>query len=153
MDALPFVVVAVLPWVDACAWTDVRANENLPLAAMHTLFVREHNRRCNVLKAANPTWGDEQLYQSARRFVIALIQVGTTSRPGIGNPALSLCSNGASSGQRTTREAEVHLSRPRSVLSLILYSPHHQTSCLCVLDSKGCRGGAMRSLSVRFSPP
>jgi hypothetical protein len=54
---------------------DVRSNENLPLAAMHNLFVREHNRRCNVVKAANPTWGDEQLYQSARRYVISLIQV------------------------------------------------------------------------------
>lgn len=57
------------------AMTDVRSNENLPLAALHNLFVREHNRRCNILRAANPTWSDEQLYQSARRYVIALIQV------------------------------------------------------------------------------
>lgn len=53
---------------------DVRANENPLLIGMHTIFVREHNRLCDVLKAQNPHWTDERLYQTARRRVIAYLQ-------------------------------------------------------------------------------
>lgn len=53
---------------------DVRANENPLLLSFHTLFVREHNRQCDLLKAANPDWDDEQLYQHARKIVGGLIQ-------------------------------------------------------------------------------
>ena len=53
---------------------DARANENPLLAAFHTLFVREHNRLCDELILANPTWSDEQTYQHARKIVGGLIQ-------------------------------------------------------------------------------
>ena len=53
---------------------DPRANENPVLAALHTLFVREHNRRCDLLRADHPDWSDEQLYQHARKFVGGAIQ-------------------------------------------------------------------------------
>ena len=53
---------------------DVRANENPSLIAMHTLFVREHNRLCDELKEEHPGWTDEQLYQHARRIVGGLMQ-------------------------------------------------------------------------------
>ncbi len=53
---------------------DERANENPLLAGFHTLFVREHNLQCDRLKAENPTWDDEQLYQHARKLVGGLIQ-------------------------------------------------------------------------------
>ncbi|MEL7159600.1 MAG: peroxidase family protein, partial [Bacteroidota bacterium] len=53
---------------------DIRANENPLLATFHTLFVREHNRQCDLLKAANPDWDDERLYQHARKLVGGLIQ-------------------------------------------------------------------------------
>lgn len=53
---------------------DVRANENLLLSAMHTIFVREHNRLCDEFKARFPSWSDEQLYQHARRYVSGMIQ-------------------------------------------------------------------------------
>jgi hypothetical protein len=53
---------------------DVRANENPLLIAMHTLFVREHNRNCEVLKLENPNWDDEQLYQQAKRLTVAILQ-------------------------------------------------------------------------------
>ena len=53
---------------------DVRANENPLLTSFHTLFAREHNRLCDELKAGNPSWTDEQLYQRARKIVGGIIQ-------------------------------------------------------------------------------
>src|SRR5439155_13046640 len=56
---------------------DVRANENIELTSLHTLFMREHNRIANALRANNPGFGDETLYQFARRQVGAEIQAIT----------------------------------------------------------------------------
>ncbi len=53
---------------------DVRANENVVLSSMHTLFMREHNRLAEELAAVHPDWTDEQLYQRARQINIAQIQ-------------------------------------------------------------------------------
>jgi hypothetical protein len=50
---------------------DVRANENIELTAMQTLFVRNHNRLAEQLHDLHPTWNDEQLYQEARKLNIA----------------------------------------------------------------------------------
>jgi hypothetical protein len=56
---------------------DVRANENIELTSMHTLFVREHNRLAGEIAAANPSLSDEEIYQRARALVIAELQVIT----------------------------------------------------------------------------
>lgn len=56
---------------------DVRANEQHGLTAMHTLYVREHNRIADELTAQNPTLTDEETYQHARATVIAEIQAIT----------------------------------------------------------------------------
>ena len=53
---------------------DVRANENIYLTAMHTLWVREHNRLADEIAASDPTLGDEAIYQQARELVVAQIQ-------------------------------------------------------------------------------
>lgn len=56
---------------------DVRANEQVGLTAMHTLFVREHNRLCDELAAASPGLSGNDLYEQARERVGALMQVIT----------------------------------------------------------------------------
>ena len=56
---------------------DVRANEQVGLAAMHTLFVREHNRLAAEIAANDPLLTGEEIYQEARRIVGALMQVIT----------------------------------------------------------------------------
>ncbi|MEM9290736.1 MAG: peroxidase family protein [Acidobacteriota bacterium] len=56
---------------------DVRANEQVGLAAMHTLFVREHNRQARRIAAGNPQLSGDQVYQRARRIVGAQMQVIT----------------------------------------------------------------------------
>lgn len=53
---------------------DTRANENSLLAAMHTAWVREHNYLADSLAADDPRLGDEELYQAARRLVVAELQ-------------------------------------------------------------------------------
>ena len=56
---------------------DVRANEQVGLAVMHTLFVREHNRLADELAERHPDWSGEEIYQKARRIVGAQMQVIT----------------------------------------------------------------------------
>jgi len=55
---------------------DVRANENIALIAMHTIWVREHNRLCDDLVEGHPEWAgqDEMIFQHARRMVIGMQQ-------------------------------------------------------------------------------
>lgn len=56
---------------------DVRANENAALTAMHTVWVREHNRLADEIATANPELSDEEIYQQARAIVRAELQVIT----------------------------------------------------------------------------
>ncbi|XP_074076627.1 eosinophil peroxidase isoform X2 [Macrotis lagotis] len=56
---------------------DSRASETPKLTAIHTLFVREHNRLARELKRLNPRWSGEKLYQEARKIVGAMVQIIT----------------------------------------------------------------------------
>ncbi len=56
---------------------DVRVNEQVGLAAMHTLFVREHNRLAAALQQDDPQATGPELFEAARRLVVAKIQIIT----------------------------------------------------------------------------
>lgn len=59
---------------------DVRANENAFLLALHTVFVRHHNRMTNLLRQhvrRKKAWkftSDEWLFQTAKKLVVAQLQ-------------------------------------------------------------------------------
>ena len=53
---------------------DIRINEQPTLACMHILFIREHNFQADRFARLHPYWTDEQLFQAARRMVIAEMQ-------------------------------------------------------------------------------
>jgi hypothetical protein len=53
---------------------DIRVNEQVGLIAMHTLWMREHNRLAARIGAREPRLGDEERYQAARALVIAEIE-------------------------------------------------------------------------------
>ena len=56
---------------------DVRANENVALTSMQTLWVREHNRVAAELALDSPLLNDEELFQRSRAIVVAEIQAIT----------------------------------------------------------------------------
>ena len=56
---------------------DVRANEQVALTAMHTLWVREHNRLAKQIRRDNPGMSGNEIYQRARAKVGALMQAIT----------------------------------------------------------------------------
>jgi peroxidase len=49
---------------------DVRANEHVGLTALHTLFMREHNRLANIIAQKHPKLSGEKIYQKARQLVL-----------------------------------------------------------------------------------
>ncbi|CAB1331816.1 unnamed protein product, partial [Coregonus sp. 'balchen'] len=59
------------------ATSDSRANEHLGMIALHTLFLREHNRLVRELHLLNPHWSPDTLYQEARKIMGAVHQILT----------------------------------------------------------------------------
>ncbi|XP_038162994.1 thyroid peroxidase [Cyprinodon tularosa] len=56
---------------------DSRVNEGLPLIALHTLWLREHNRIAEILKCINEHWSPEVVFQETRKIIGALHQIVT----------------------------------------------------------------------------
>ncbi|CAL1288898.1 unnamed protein product [Larinioides sclopetarius] len=53
---------------------DFRVNMHATLTSLQTVYMRQHNKIANRLKKINPHWGDEKLFQEARKILIALHQ-------------------------------------------------------------------------------
>ena len=50
---------------------DPRTNEDWIMLSVHTLFLREHNRLCDVLAEKHPEYDDEELFQTVRLLLSA----------------------------------------------------------------------------------
>ncbi|KAK6174188.1 hypothetical protein SNE40_017509 [Patella caerulea] len=53
---------------------DARVNEQMALASMHTVWLREHNRIAQQLVQLNPSWTDDRVFEETRKIVGAMIQ-------------------------------------------------------------------------------
>ena len=53
---------------------DRRVNEQMGLASIHTIFLREHNRIARQLNNMELGWDDEKIFQETKRIVTAIIQ-------------------------------------------------------------------------------
>ncbi|GBN32264.1 Peroxidasin [Araneus ventricosus] len=53
---------------------DARVNLVMPLMAVQTIWLREHNHLASELSQINPKWDDETLYQESRKITIAEYQ-------------------------------------------------------------------------------
>jgi heme peroxidase len=67
---LPEETNSALGGVDLTGFND---NYWVGLSVMHTLFAKEHNAICDMLRSHNPTWDDERLFLKARLINAALI--------------------------------------------------------------------------------
>ena len=68
---------------------DTSSSEMPGLAAMHTLFLREHNKLCDALRThpdVDSTWTDIDYYQNARRILNFECSERLASPKGRGTP-------------------------------------------------------------------
>ncbi|MEP6501943.1 MAG: peroxidase family protein [Betaproteobacteria bacterium] len=86
--ALPYVLNGQLDWILAQQGVPAerkarlyatgleRGNSAIGYVTMSTVFLREHNRLCRGLQAANPGWDDERLFQTARMInIVQLLRI------------------------------------------------------------------------------
>ena len=50
-----------------------RGNSTILYTAISTIFIREHNRLCDLLRAAHPDWDDDRLFETARNINIVML--------------------------------------------------------------------------------
>ncbi|MEV1003605.1 peroxidase family protein [Nonomuraea sp. NPDC050202] len=67
---LPEETAPGLAGIDLTGFND---NYWVGLALLHTLFVKEHNAICGMLREAYPSWDDERLFQTARLVNVAVM--------------------------------------------------------------------------------
>lgn len=127
---------------------DIRANEQVGLTAVHTIFVREHNRLAELIQAQDPELSDEEIYQSARKIVSAEIQAITY------NEFLpALLGNEAPQARDARYDETVNASITNSfATAMFRYGHSMQSSELQLVDDAGDQVGSL-SLSEAFFDP
>ena len=58
---------------------DSHSHQNPGLLALSVVWLRYHNAMATQLHAQHPSWSDERLFHAARRRIIAILQVRTTT--------------------------------------------------------------------------
>ena len=53
---------------------DIRSSEQMALASLHTLFVREHNRIAKKLYQINPHWSGNTVFEETRKIIGGILQ-------------------------------------------------------------------------------
>ena len=71
---IPFFFVLKNTWF-LSVLGDPRVNQNPALLSFGIVFYRWHNLQAAILASQHPEWDDEDLFQGARRRVIATLQV------------------------------------------------------------------------------
>ncbi|CAG5102891.1 Oidioi.mRNA.OKI2018_I69.chr1.g514.t1.cds [Oikopleura dioica] len=75
---------------------DTRVLENPLLSSLHTLFARLHNNAVDQLRAINPGWNKERVFEEARLFVIGVMKEINYSEHlplMVGNPGMAVMNN------------------------------------------------------------
>ena len=127
---------------------DVRANEQVGLTAVHTMFVREHNRLADLIAAEDPTLSDEEIYQWARKIVNAEIQIITYDEY---LPAL--LGDSAPSASAAEYDETVDASITNSFATAIFRFGHSmQSSELQLVDDAGNSVGSLSLAEAFFDP-
>jgi len=127
---------------------DIRANEQVALTALHTVFVREHNRLADAIHSEYPGMSDEQIYQLARRIVGAEMQI-ITYREFL--PAL--LGSGAPDSSDYQYDPELDASITNSFATAIFRFGHSmQSSDLQLVDGDGNSQGTVSLAEAFFNP-
>ncbi len=127
---------------------DIRANEHAGLTAVHTLFVREHNRLAERIGQQAPELNDEQIYQLARKIVGAEMQAITY------NEFLpALLGDEAPRAGEAQYDPEVDASITNSfATAMFRYGHSMQSSELPLVDNGGDQVGSLGLSEAFFDP-
>jgi len=129
---------------------DIRSNENSMLTALHTIFVREHNRLVDRITAQQPSLSPEDQYQLARKLVGAEMQVITYHEflPALVGTSVFVpkaeqyAYSAASPATITTAHA----------FAAFRYGHSAVTSQLNLIDNEGAAAGSLALRNVFFNP-
>ncbi|MEU6864220.1 peroxidase family protein [Streptomyces sp. NPDC046876] len=61
------------PGRDCLDWTGMNSDYWAGLSLLHTLWAKEHNAICDMIRSHHPTWDDERLFHTARLVNTALM--------------------------------------------------------------------------------